>query len=167
MGPCVRRDDDEVFPDPACQTTRATRPHSRNAFRARVMPESARPKENEGAGVPEVHAAPAVSCASAQKTAHLHTGSAEAVRHPPRNGFTAYFVLFPVERACCHRRPREACASRELDASIAASEPHDLPVRLRRLVRHFGSAARRKRPSHSDPTNRDDRDTPLIGPERA
>ena len=29
--------------------------------------------------------------------------AAEAVRHPLRNGFTAYFVLSPVERACCHR----------------------------------------------------------------
>ena len=51
-----------------------------------------------------MRAAPAVSCAKLCKNgAHEHTGSAEAVRHPLRNGFTAYFVLSPVERACCHR----------------------------------------------------------------
>src|SRR5438034_2235643 len=55
-----------------------------------------------------MRAAPAVSCAKVRKNgAHEHTGSAEAVRHPLRNGFTAYFVLSPVERACCHRHLRK------------------------------------------------------------
>ena len=31
--------------------------------------------------------------------------AAETLRHPLRNGFTAYIVLSPVERACCHRHP--------------------------------------------------------------
>jgi hypothetical protein len=31
-----------------------------------------------------------------KKTAHEHTGSAEAVRPSLRNGFTAYFELSPV-----------------------------------------------------------------------
>ncbi len=44
-----------------------------------------------------VRAAPAVSCAKVHKrNAHEHTGSAEAPRHPLRNGFTAY--------ACSPRR---------------------------------------------------------------
>ena len=43
-----------------------------------------------------VHAAPAVSRANAHgKSAHEHTGSAGASRPSLRNGFTAYFVLFP------------------------------------------------------------------------
>jgi len=55
-----------------------------------------------------VRAAPAVSCAkSAQKNAHEHTGSAEAIRHSLRNGFTAYFVLSPATGLFCHRRPRK------------------------------------------------------------
>jgi len=45
----------------------------------------------------------------------------------PRNGFTAYIVLSPVERACCHRHRRDT--ARRLDASIAASGPHDFTVR--------------------------------------
>jgi hypothetical protein len=43
-----------------------------------------------------VLAAPAVSRANAcGKSAHEHTGSAETLRPSLRNGFTAYFVLFP------------------------------------------------------------------------
>jgi hypothetical protein len=61
--------------------------------------------------------------------AHEHTGSAEAIRHSLRNGFTAYIVISPADRACCHRRPSEALASSELDASIGASGPHDFTVR--------------------------------------
>ena len=38
--------------------------------------------------------------------AHEHTGSAEAIRHSLRNGFTAYFVLFPATNSFCHRRQR-------------------------------------------------------------
>src|SRR5256885_8216964 len=59
--------------------------------------------------------------------------AAEAVRHPLRNGFTAYFVLSPVERACCHRRRQHTCC--QLSASIAAPGPHDLAVRLGVFVR--------------------------------
>jgi hypothetical protein len=43
-----------------------------------------------------MRAAPAVPCAKwVKKNAHEHTGSAEALRHSLRNGFTAYFVLSP------------------------------------------------------------------------
>ena len=43
-----------------------------------------------------VLAAPAVSRAiCANKTAHEHTGQRETLRPSLRNGFTAYFVLFP------------------------------------------------------------------------
>ena len=46
---------------------------------------------------------------------------------------TAYFALSPVTGLSCHRRPQETCkklASRELDASVGASGPHDFAVRL-------------------------------------
>jgi hypothetical protein len=55
------------------------------------------PSANRGRRECRVRAAPAVSCAkSVHFGAHEHTGSAETLRHPPRNGFTAYFVLSPV-----------------------------------------------------------------------
>ncbi len=57
--------------------------------------------ETRGRREYRVHAAPAVSCAnSAKENAHEHTGSAEAVRHPLRNGFTAYAVLSPATNSC-------------------------------------------------------------------
>src|SRR5882672_4036940 len=53
--------------------------------------------ENRGRREDRVRAAPAVSCATcAEEHAHEHTGSAGAFRPSLRNGFTAYFVLSPV-----------------------------------------------------------------------
>src|SRR6202012_4667067 len=83
-----------------------------------------------GRGEDRVRAAPAISCAMCiKRNAHEHTGSAEAVRPSLRNGFTAYFVLSPATGLVCHRHPREALASQELDASIGAPGPHDSAVR--------------------------------------
>src|SRR5439155_13518963 len=120
---------------------------------ARFRPSDANslpPSPRRGRRECRVHAAPAVSCAKlCKKGAHEHTGSAEAVRHPLRNGFTAYFVLSPVERACCHRRRRDT--SRQLSASIAAPGPHDFAVRLGVFVRRDHSRLTPKRPSHPAP----------------
>jgi hypothetical protein len=55
------------------------------------------PSKIRGRREDRVHAAPAVSRANAHgKSAHEHTGSAETLRPSLRNGFTAYFVLSPV-----------------------------------------------------------------------
>src|SRR3989441_3491857 len=108
-----------------------------------------------------MRAAPAVSCAKLCKNgAHEHTGSAEAVRHPLRNGFTAYFVLSPVERACCHRH----CAENFPHSLAPASRRQDHTTSPYALA--FSSGVKKrltpKRPPHSDPTHRDDRETPLL-----
>src|SRR5439155_6666456 len=80
----------------------------------------------------QVRAAPAVSCAVAHKRcAHEHTGSAETLRPSLRSGFTAYFVLSPVNGSFATVAP-EKLASHELDASTAASGPHDFAVRVMR-----------------------------------
>ena len=75
-------------------------------------------------------------------------------RHSPRNGLRL--------TSCSSRRSGffvtvipEKLASHELDASVEASEPHDLAVRLRRIRQ---SAIR---VHHIPPRVRDDRDTPL------
>jgi hypothetical protein len=60
-----------------------------------------------------------------KKGAHEHTGSAEAVRPSPRNGFTAYFVL-SLATGFFVTIISEKLASQKLDASIGASGPHDL-----------------------------------------
>jgi hypothetical protein len=56
--------------------------------------------------------------------------AAEAIRHPLRNGFTAYSALFPVIGFLVTVAPGKP-ASRELDASTEAPEPHDFAVRIR------------------------------------
>ena len=47
-----------------------------------------------------------LACKIAQRSAHEHTGSAEAIRHSLRNGFTAYAVLSSATNSSCHRRQR-------------------------------------------------------------
>jgi hypothetical protein len=86
----------KVVPDVAA-LIRATKlnmtSHSRGAMRPEFCISFAL-SEDRGRGEDRVRAAPAVSHAIAQnKAAHEHTGSAETLRPPPRNGFTAYFEL--------------------------------------------------------------------------
>ncbi len=51
-------------------------------------------------------------CKIVRRNAHEHTGSAEALRHSPRNGFTAYAALSPATNSSCHRRLRiKVCRS--------------------------------------------------------
>jgi hypothetical protein len=66
-----------------------------------------------------------------QTNAHEHTGSAEAIRHSLRNGFTAYSELSPVIGFLA-TVISEKFSSRELDASTEASGPHDFAVRIKR-----------------------------------
>ena len=77
---------------------------------------------------------------SMQGDAHEHTGTVGTLRHSLRNGFTAYFVLFPENGSFAS----VARASyRKLNASTAAPEPHDFTVRFRRV-----RLSRPQRPPH-------------------
>src|SRR5437667_5114167 len=70
-------------------------PRSRGSKEPEVCPNLA--LDNRGRREDRVRAAPAVSRAIAHKRcAHEHTGSAETLRPSLRSGFTAYFVLSPV-----------------------------------------------------------------------
>jgi hypothetical protein len=63
--------------------------------------------EKRGSRECRMRAAPAVPCAKwVEKNAHEHTGSAEAIRHSLRNGFTAYSELSPATNSFCHRHRR-------------------------------------------------------------
>ena len=44
-----------------------------------------------------------LACKVVRRSAHEHTGSAEAIRHSLRNGFTAYAALSPATNSSCHR----------------------------------------------------------------
>src|SRR5664279_461541 len=67
--------------------------------------------------------------------------------HPalPAQWFTAYIVLTSATGLFCHRRPREAFASRELDTSVGVSGPHDFarPPQARSSVAPSASTAAR------------------------
>ncbi len=87
------------------------------------------PLRNRGRREDRVLAAPAVSRAiCANKNAHEHTGQREHSGLSLRNGFTAYFVLFPVNGFLATVAARKTFA--QLSASTAAPEPHDFAVRL-------------------------------------
>ena len=64
---------------------------------------------------------------------NTHTSIQVQRRHPafPAQWFTAYSVLSPVNGFVATVAP-EKLASRELDASTAASGPHDFAVRVTR-----------------------------------
>jgi hypothetical protein len=68
--------------------------------------------------------------------------AAGAFRPSLRNGFTAYFELSPVNGSFATVAPKKL-ASRELNASTAASGPHDFAVRLSRTRQ-----SQLARPSH-------------------
>ena len=117
------------------------------------------PSENRGRREDRVRAAPAVSRAIAhRKRAHEHTGSAGTLRPSLRSGFTACFVLSPVNGSFATVAPKKL-ASRELDASTAASGPHDFAVRIMR------ARLARDRVHRISPRVRDVR-TPLKGETR-
>jgi hypothetical protein len=120
---------------------------SRGAFRPGCARKSPHPK-SEGAGECRVRAAPAVSRAKCNKNAHEHTGSAEAIRHSLRNGFTAYTALSPVTGLSCHRRPAENSAT--LSASVGAPGPHGFAVRDARHSSKGAIASIASRPNVRD-----------------
>jgi hypothetical protein len=77
-----------------------------------------------------------------KKSAHEHTGSAEALRHSLRDGCAAYGALSPVSGSLATVAPHETHRGK-LDPSIGRSGPHAFAVRtgLARL-------AKPARPSH-------------------
>jgi hypothetical protein len=101
-------------------------PRSRDSIRPSFA-NSFAPKER-GRREDRVRAAPAISCAKAEKKdAHEHTGSAEAVRPSLRNGFTAYFVLSPARPGLFATvAPKKRELLKNLTPAIGASGPHVL-----------------------------------------
>jgi len=94
---------------------------------ARGLAVSSRPLRKEGAGKAGCALHPRSRVQNLQKSAHEHTGSAEAVRPSLRNGFTAYVALSAVIGLSCHRRLRKSLpanltpASRRQDHTILPS----------------------------------------------
>jgi hypothetical protein len=157
-------------------------PNTAPRSRGMICPSFAKTFSLRGSRECRVHAAPAVSCAMCtKKYAHEHTGSAETLRHPPRNGFTAYSALSPATNSSCHRRCRLDGTSDPVGSyqpptawhQQRVSGPHGFAVRVsivrpaRRLIAHERLALRthtrrRCRVHRILSRVRDDRDTPLL-----
>ena len=84
-----------------------TRSHSRGLDRPRFALRFSSSRETEQ-GMPwcALHPRSRRVQGCTKESAHEHTGSAEAVRHSLRNGFTAYAVISPATNSSCHRRCR-------------------------------------------------------------
>ena len=83
--------------------------------------------ERRAQGKPGADRTRSLACKMKKHTSVVTTGSARTTRLSPRNGLTAYSVIFPVSGLGCHRRLADTSA--KLSASIAAPEPHDFAVR--------------------------------------
>ena len=122
-----------------------------SAFPRHDAPELCRdPSPIEGAGNAgcPMHPQPRVVCRK-----HARWSPRSHRNHPAfphAMVLTVSFVLSSVIGLSCHRRPQETCrklASRELDAGVEASGPHDFAVRSW----HHSSLVP-PRPSHPRPT---------------
>jgi hypothetical protein len=78
---------------------------SRGATRPRFAG-NFRPSKERAQGMPDARCTRGLVCKIVQRNAHEHTGSAEAIRHSLRNGFTAYIALSPETNSSCLRRRR-------------------------------------------------------------
>src|SRR5258705_8056321 len=138
-------------PSAQLRTRRVTTTECDVAFSRRIAPEVCNfvcPPKIEGAGKTGCRLAPAVSCAMwIEENAHEHTGPAGASRPSLRSGFTAYFVLSPVNGSFATVIPGKL-ASREFDASTSASGPHDFAVREQLAAMVWRSRAVRRRRAH-------------------
>jgi hypothetical protein len=54
--------------------------------------------------MPDARCTRGLVCKIVHRNAHEHTGSAEAIRHSLRDGFTAYAVISSATNSSCHRR---------------------------------------------------------------
>ena len=129
------------------QLRQNTTPRSRRMFRARfgllVSPSPIR-------GRRECRASDAPDSRVCNGSGRTHTRcqvTPAYTRHSPRNGFTACNALSPVTGFLATVIP-EKLASRELDASVGASGPHDFAVRIKRR-----SSKAPTRPPHPAPTS--------------
>jgi hypothetical protein len=93
-----------MFPGCCCGSRDLTWLRLPAARSARALHKHSPPKREQG--MPGARCTRGLVCKIVRRNAHEHTGSAETLRHPPRNGFTAYAVLSPATNSSCHRHRR-------------------------------------------------------------
>jgi hypothetical protein len=139
------------------------------------------PSRKREQGMPGARCTRGLVCKIVRRDAHEHTGSAETLRHPPRNGFTAYAVISSATNSSCHRRCRldgwsirsDRSRHRQLDTSNGCRDHTVLPYASASFVLRAVVRSRETRPANisradaaastaSHPAFRDDHDTPLL-----
>ena len=131
--------------------------------------------ESEGAGNAGCALHPRSRVQTVRKHAHEHTGSAETLRHPPRNGFTAYAVISSATNSSCHRHRRIEILGlpgwanqnlRRFDTSNgcqnhtllpSASQLHQVPRRIVHPHRSFRETGKQRRSSARSASLTEDR----------
>jgi hypothetical protein len=150
--------DDDGFPIQIFkQLRRRNFAFSRRDF-ARALQERWPSKKAEGAGKTgcALHPRSRVQNHIKKRTrAYRFSGNTPAF---PAQWFYGLLRALLGERPTCHRRPCEAFASQELDASTGASGPHDFAVRV-----GIARLAIPPRPPHPAPTLVTMADVPLTG----
>jgi hypothetical protein len=103
--------------------------------------------EKRGRRESRVRAAPAVSRARRVKSAHEHTGSAEAVRPSLRNGFNGFLRALPGDRLSCHRRFARQSALRNLKPAPGRQDHTTSPSAIARRSSKALPASTASRPT--------------------
>src|SRR2546429_9524793 len=153
MGPCASQGRRKSFP---IQFSKPNTPSpSRGAFRPRFTIHLALSRNQRAQGRPGACCTRGLACDLRKQNCTRAYRAAGAFRPSLRNGFTAYFVLSPVNGSFATVATRKT--SPQLDASTAASEPHDFAVRFTH------ARLRALRVHRISPHVRDDRERPSIG----
>ena len=101
--------------------------------------------------------APAAARVVVGSTRVSHHGCTGVPGIPARGGVNGFLRALPGDRALLSPSS-SAVSCAKLDASVEASEPHDLAVRIRRSRQQH-----HQRPPHPRPHVRDDRERPSDG----
>src|SRR5207253_10336855 len=113
-------------------TRHRTLPPSRGMFRPSFHKFVAPLRKKRAQGMPGARCTRGLVCRNCAFGRTRAYRAAETLRHPLRNGFTAYFVLSPVSGLVV----TVTCELlHKLSASIAAPGPHDFAVRPGVFVR--------------------------------
>jgi hypothetical protein len=107
---------------PACagddsRSRQDTPPHSRRMLLREVCLIPVASPLKRAQGMPGARCAPRSRVQDGVEGAHEHTGHTGYTRHSPRNGFTAYFVLSPANRAFLPPSPAEMTSANLTPAS--------------------------------------------------
>ena len=135
------------------------RPHSRGAMRPSFASIGTLDKNKRAQGKPGARCTRGLVCKIVRKGAHEHTGSAETLRHPPRNGFTAYGALSPASRALLPPSSLRILFPRNLTPASGRQDHTASPSATAAFV------IRRHRVHRIPPRVRDDREPPLSSGE--